>query len=57
MSGITSQNERGQGVSHATGESKVPSSVQDKVPKGVEESLPDSVSRLPCSVVVGDVLS
>ncbi|KAK7408572.1 hypothetical protein QQX98_009277 [Neonectria punicea] len=32
-----------QGVSHATGESKVPKGAQDAVPKDVEESLPDSI--------------
>ncbi|KAM0425934.1 hypothetical protein ACHAPT_008873 [Fusarium lateritium] len=43
MSGITQQNERGQGVSHASGESKVPEAVQQKAPQGLEENLPDSV--------------
>ncbi|KAM5349411.1 hypothetical protein ACJ41O_005916 [Fusarium nematophilum] len=43
MSGIPQQNERGQGVSHATGESKVPAPVQQKATKGVEERLPDSI--------------
>ncbi|KGQ03771.1 hypothetical protein BBAD15_g10962 [Beauveria bassiana D1-5] len=32
-----------QGISHATGNSKVPQSAQEKVPKDVEQSLPDSV--------------
>ncbi|KAF4469096.1 hypothetical protein FALBO_4008 [Fusarium albosuccineum] len=44
MSGIIpSENERGQGVSHATGESKVPPAIQQKAPRGLEEKLPDSV--------------
>ena len=38
------QNEHGQGVSHATGDSKVPGSVQQKAPQGLEESLPNKVS-------------
>jgi len=39
------QNERGQGVSHATdpADSKVPGKVQQKVPQGLEESLSDKV--------------
>lgn len=37
------QNQHGQGISHASGDSKVPGKVQDKVPKDVEQSLPDSV--------------
>ncbi|KAM0417176.1 hypothetical protein ACHAPT_012813 [Fusarium lateritium] len=37
------QVERGQGGSHATGESKVPEGAQEKAPKGLEESLPDSI--------------
>jgi hypothetical protein len=37
------QNDQGQGVSHATGESKVPQKVQEKVPAGFEKGLPDSV--------------
>jgi len=40
---MNSQNEYGQGESHATGHSKVPESVQRKAPEGLEESLPDSV--------------
>ncbi|KAF4964752.1 hypothetical protein FSARC_7351 [Fusarium sarcochroum] len=42
MDGI-SQNERGQGMSHASAPSKVPEGVQRQAPKGLEESLPDSV--------------
>ncbi|KAF1975682.1 hypothetical protein BU23DRAFT_457683, partial [Bimuria novae-zelandiae CBS 107.79] len=37
------QNEHGQGVSHATGDSKVPDSVQHKASQGLEESLPNKV--------------
>ncbi|KAJ9648460.1 hypothetical protein H2201_000796 [Coniosporium apollinis] len=37
------QNDAGQGMSHATGDSKVPDTIQDKAPKGLEESLPNSV--------------
>ena len=37
------QNARGQGISHATGGSKVPQGVQERVPQGLEESLPNSV--------------
>ncbi|GME35784.1 hypothetical protein FDECE_1627 [Neofusicoccum parvum] len=37
------ENQRGQGVSHATGNSKVPGNVQKQAPKGLEESLPDSI--------------
>ncbi|KAK3064807.1 hypothetical protein LTS18_003744 [Coniosporium uncinatum] len=37
------QNEHGQGVSHASDDSKVPGKVQEKAPKDLEESLPDSV--------------
>ncbi|KAJ4345443.1 uncharacterized protein N0V89_011573 [Didymosphaeria variabile] len=37
------QNEHGQGVSHATGGSKVPDTVQQKAPQGLEESLPNKV--------------
>jgi hypothetical protein len=36
------QNERGQGVSHAT-DSKLPETVQSKVPASVEHKVPDSV--------------
>ncbi|KAK5989620.1 hypothetical protein PT974_07874 [Cladobotryum mycophilum] len=43
MSGFNAQNERGQGVSHATGESQVPTAVQERAPQGLEESLPDSI--------------
>ncbi|RBR25577.1 uncharacterized protein FIESC28_01540 [Fusarium coffeatum] len=42
MSGIY-QNERGQGMSHATGPSKVPESIAHQVPKGLEKSLPNSI--------------
>jgi hypothetical protein len=37
------QNARGQGISHATGDSKVPEGIQNKASKGVEESLPNKV--------------
>ncbi|KAH6869536.1 hypothetical protein B0T10DRAFT_568844 [Thelonectria olida] len=37
------QNERGQGISHAAGDSKVPGKVQEEAPQGLEERLPDSV--------------
>jgi len=37
------QNEHGQGVSHAVGDSKVPEKVQEKAPQGLEESLPNRV--------------
>ncbi|KAL3473443.1 hypothetical protein BJX99DRAFT_233729 [Aspergillus californicus] len=37
------QNTRGQGISHATGDSKVPKGVQDRAPQGLEESLPNKV--------------
>jgi hypothetical protein len=37
------QNDQGQGISHASGDSKVPDKVQQQAPKGLEESLPDSV--------------
>lgn len=36
-------NELGQGRSHATGESKVPGSVQEAAPTGLENALPDQV--------------
>ncbi|KAI5456637.1 hypothetical protein BGZ63DRAFT_428754 [Mariannaea sp. PMI_226] len=38
-----SQNTRDQGISHATGESKVPGKVQEKAPQGLEERLSESV--------------
>ena len=44
MSGLY-QNERGQGMSHATGPSKVPESIARQVPKGLEKSLPNSVCQ------------
>jgi hypothetical protein len=37
------QNQQGQGVSHATGDSSVPQKVQEKAPQGLEEKLPESV--------------
>jgi hypothetical protein len=40
---INMQNEQGQGVSHATGGSKVPDTIQQKAPQGLEESLPNKV--------------
>ncbi|KAH6879586.1 hypothetical protein BKA70DRAFT_1412027 [Coprinopsis sp. MPI-PUGE-AT-0042] len=36
-------NSDGQGASHATGESFVPSGVQRAAPRGLEESLPESI--------------
>ncbi|KAF4342151.1 hypothetical protein FBEOM_3884 [Fusarium beomiforme] len=42
MSGFA-QNERGQGVSHATAPSKLPEVIQRQLPKGVEEALPESI--------------
>ncbi|KAJ5337443.1 hypothetical protein MYU51_020345 [Penicillium brevicompactum] len=43
MSELSTQNQRNQGASHATGASKVPEAVQNKAPRGLEGSLPDSV--------------
>ena len=40
---ITMQNEHGQGVSHATGGSKVPQAAQDKLPQSVEENVPNTL--------------
>jgi hypothetical protein len=37
------QNQQGQGVSHASGDSAVPQKIQEKAPKGLEEKLPESV--------------
>ncbi|RAH80337.1 hypothetical protein BO86DRAFT_390319 [Aspergillus japonicus CBS 114.51] len=37
------QNEYGQGISHATGGSRVPDKVQQKAPQGLEESLPNKL--------------
>ncbi|RYP51652.1 hypothetical protein DL768_003050 [Monosporascus sp. mg162] len=37
------ENEYGQGVSHATGKSKVPESVQKAAPKTLEDALPDFI--------------
>ncbi|KAF5243362.1 hypothetical protein FAUST_2931 [Fusarium austroamericanum] len=42
MSGIY-ENERGQGMSHSTGPSKVPEGIARHAPKGLEEALPDSI--------------
>jgi len=39
------QNKHGQGMSHATGPSKVPEGIARLVPKGLEESLPNSVCQ------------
>lgn len=39
----TNENKRGQGVSHASGESHVPGKVQEAAPQGLEEALPDKV--------------
>lgn len=41
---MSSTNQHGQGVSHATGESAVPNKVQDVAPKGLEDALPEGVS-------------
>jgi hypothetical protein len=46
---MQSQNEYGQGASHASGDSKVPHKVQEQVPQGLEEKLPDSVYIAPIS--------
>ncbi|KAH7254938.1 hypothetical protein MRS44_016407 [Fusarium solani] len=44
MSGMMPmENERGQGMSHATGDSKVPKPVQRKAPQGLEEKLPEAI--------------
>ncbi|KAL3493628.1 hypothetical protein BJX62DRAFT_234994 [Aspergillus germanicus] len=37
------QNARGQGISHATGDSKVPEGIQNKASKDLEDSLPNKV--------------
>ncbi|CAO2656603.1 Nn.00g054060.m01.CDS01 [Neocucurbitaria sp. VM-36] len=37
------QNEHGQGVSHAAGDSKVPQKVQEQAPAGLEKNLPNSI--------------
>ncbi|KAL4925845.1 uncharacterized protein BDV17DRAFT_294111 [Aspergillus undulatus] len=37
------ENQSGQGISHATGGSKVPGKVQEKAPQGLEESLPNKL--------------
>ncbi|RYP23860.1 hypothetical protein DL765_000937 [Monosporascus sp. GIB2] len=37
------ENEHGQGVSHATGKSKVPESVQKAASKALEDALPDFI--------------
>jgi hypothetical protein len=42
MSGFA-QNERGQGMSHASAPSKLPEGIQRQLPKSVEEALPESV--------------
>jgi hypothetical protein len=42
---INMQNEHGQGVSHASGESAVPGKIQQKAPQGLEEALPDKVNH------------
>jgi len=44
MSGYA-QNERGQGMSHATAPSKLSEGVQRQMPKGLEHALPESVSH------------
>ncbi|KAF1941444.1 hypothetical protein EJ02DRAFT_404423 [Clathrospora elynae] len=40
---MSSTNQHGQGVSHASGDSVVPKKVQEAAPKGLEESLPESI--------------
>ncbi|EKG16832.1 hypothetical protein MPH_05935 [Macrophomina phaseolina MS6] len=40
---MQAENKHGQGISHASDNSKVPGKVQEKAPQGLEESLPDSV--------------
>ncbi|KAF4415417.1 hypothetical protein FACUT_13400 [Fusarium acutatum] len=42
MSGYA-QNERGQGMSHATAPSKLSEGVQRQMPKGLEHALPESI--------------
>lgn len=37
------ENQRGQGVSHATGDSAVPHGIQEKLPKSLEDQAPESV--------------
>ena len=37
------ENEAGQGVSHAVGDSKIPQKLQEHVPQSVEEKLPNQV--------------
>jgi hypothetical protein len=45
MSGYA-QNERGQGMSHATAPSKLSEGIQRQMPKGLEHALPESVGYL-----------
>ncbi|EWY81283.1 hypothetical protein FOYG_15559 [Fusarium oxysporum NRRL 32931] len=42
MSGYA-QNERGQGMSHATAPSKLSEGIQRQMPKGLEHALPESI--------------
>ncbi|KAM0345081.1 hypothetical protein ACHAPU_006967 [Fusarium lateritium] len=42
MSGFA-QNERGQGISHASAPSKLPEGLQRQLPKSVEKALPESI--------------
>ncbi|KAF5636117.1 hypothetical protein F52700_5431 [Fusarium sp. NRRL 52700] len=37
------QNERGQGMSHATAPSKLSEEIQRQMPKGLEQALPESI--------------
>ncbi|EJD54651.1 hypothetical protein AURDEDRAFT_156429 [Auricularia subglabra TFB-10046 SS5] len=37
------ENQRGQGVSHAKGNSAVPHGVQEKLPKSLEDQAPESI--------------
>lgn len=52
MSGI--QNERGQGVSHAT-DSALPQKVQEKVPASVEHKVPDAAHNTGSNSETGKV--
>ncbi|KZV85418.1 hypothetical protein EXIGLDRAFT_766765 [Exidia glandulosa HHB12029] len=39
----STENQYGQGKSHATGESKVPAGLQERLPREAEEYAPDSI--------------
>ncbi|RDW57701.1 hypothetical protein BP5796_12502 [Coleophoma crateriformis] len=51
---MASQNEQGQGVSHAT-ESSVPGSIQRQAPKKIEDELPDAVHNTGSNSKTGKV--